>query len=48
VNEAQPVPPEPNHLAAQIEHAVWQAVEVLWGVNAAVKPSSVSIQTKLV
>jgi hypothetical protein len=28
--------------------AVWQAVEVLWGVNAAVKPSSVSIQTKLV
>jgi hypothetical protein len=48
VNEAQPVPPEPSNLAAQIETAVWQAVEVLWGVNAAVKPSSVSIQTKLV
>jgi hypothetical protein len=48
VNEAQPEPSEPGHLAAQINHAVWQAVEVLWGVNAAEKPTQTSIQTRLI
>ncbi len=47
VNENQPESSEGENLAALMNHAVWQAVEVVWGVNAAVKRPSGSIQTKL-
>ena len=48
VNENQPESSEGENLAALMNHAVWQAVEVVWGVNAAVKPTKTSIQTRLV
>jgi hypothetical protein len=48
VNENQPESSEGEHLATLIDRAVWQAVEVVWGVNAAVKPTKTSIQTRLV
>jgi hypothetical protein len=48
VNENQPQSSEGENLATLMNHAVWQAVEVLWGVNAAVKPTKTSIQTRLV
>ena len=47
VNEVQPEPSEPGNLTAQIEQAVWRSVEVLWGVNTAVKTTRTSIQTQL-
>jgi len=48
VNENQPESSEGEDLATLIDQAVWQAVEVLWGVNAAVEPAKTSIQTRLV
>ena len=47
MNKAQQVRSESGNLAAQIEQAVWQSVEVLWGVNTAVKTTRTSIQTQL-
>ena len=47
VNENQPESSEGEHLATLIDRAVWQAVEVIWGVNAAEKPTKTSIQTQL-
>jgi hypothetical protein len=47
MNKAQQVCSESGNLAAQIEQAVWQSVEVLWGVNTAVKTTRTSIQTQL-
>jgi hypothetical protein len=47
MNKGQQVCSESGNLAAQIEQAVWQSVEVLWGVNTAVKTTRTSIQTQL-
>ena len=47
LNENQPESSEGENLATLMNHAVWQAVEVLWGVNATVKQKTGSIQSKL-
>tara|TARA_B110000459_G_C16546017_1_gene464381 strand:- start:83 stop:1270 length:1188 start_codon:yes stop_codon:yes gene_type:complete len=45
---AQPTSSKNNHLAMKIDHAVWQTVEVLWDINASVKPNKTSVQTRLI
>ena len=45
---AQPTSDKHNHLGIEIDRAVWQTVEVLWGINASVKPKKTSVQTRLV
>ena len=35
-------------LAMKIDHAIWQSVEVLWGMNASVETKKTSRQTRLI
>ena len=48
VHEAQDASIDAEELASLIEQSVWQAVGIVWEINAAVKPKSVSVQTKLI
>ena len=39
---------EAEGLPSYLEQSVWQAVGILWSLNSAVKPKSISLQTKLI
>ena len=48
VFQPQETPTDAEGLQSYIEQSVWQAVGILWRLNSAVKPKSISLQTKLI
>ncbi len=48
VFQTQEISTDEEDLKSYLERSVWQAVGLLWSLNSAVKPKSISLQTKLI
>ena len=48
VFQPQETSTDEEDLKSHLEQSVWQAVALLWRLNSAVKPKSISLQTKLI